>query len=315
MPDDIIEVAAKLKRIVEMPIIDLVSEEDVKIKVVLPILRAFGYEDNDFKYEGRTGRGYVDIVVEHYPTGIVIETKAPRSKIDNHRDQLETYVFNKHGQNRVTIAILTDGENFIVYGVTGALYRNCLKDYWIFSFRRADLVKQSLLANLLAIVGKQSNKSGSIGDAITKYKEERGERAVIVEKELQNLIAEREDINRRIQLLEAERTEIREVPDYTCDRPRTTLVNSNGYSREASPHILRLLREKGAFSESRGVQRKWLDDQLINKVNGVRNKQDVSFAIMELRDEKGLVDNEGGKNSKRPIGKVWLLESDDKSVS
>jgi predicted type IV restriction endonuclease len=63
---DVNEVANALKRIVEMSARDLASEEDVKIKIVLPILRALGYDDSDFKYEGRTGRGYVDVVVEHF---------------------------------------------------------------------------------------------------------------------------------------------------------------------------------------------------------------------------------------------------------
>jgi hypothetical protein len=65
---------------------DLVSEEDIKNKVVLPILRALGYDDNDFNYERRTGRGYVDVVVDHFPIGIVVESKAPRKKLDNFRE-------------------------------------------------------------------------------------------------------------------------------------------------------------------------------------------------------------------------------------
>ena len=71
------QVANAFQRIVKLSSEDLRSEEDVKINVVLPILRALGYDDSDFRYEGRTGRGYVDVVVEHYPTGIVIETKSP----------------------------------------------------------------------------------------------------------------------------------------------------------------------------------------------------------------------------------------------
>jgi hypothetical protein len=67
MQEDFNEAANALKRVAEMSSRDLVSEEDVKIKVVLPILRVLGYDDSDFKYEGRTGRGYVDMVVEHYP--------------------------------------------------------------------------------------------------------------------------------------------------------------------------------------------------------------------------------------------------------
>jgi hypothetical protein len=114
MQEDFSEAANALKHIAEMPSSDLESEEDVKIKIVLPILRSLGYVDGDFKYEGRTGRGYVDVVVEHYPSGIVVETKARRTKLDNHKEQLETYVFNKHGLNRVTVAILTDGEKFNV---------------------------------------------------------------------------------------------------------------------------------------------------------------------------------------------------------
>ena len=98
MQEDVNEVGTALKRLVEMSSKDLGSEEDVKIKVVLPILRALGYDDGDFKYEGRTGRGYVDVVVERYPTGIVVELKAPRKKLDNYLEQLETYIFHKHGE-------------------------------------------------------------------------------------------------------------------------------------------------------------------------------------------------------------------------
>src|SRR5271165_1294311 len=87
---------------------------------------------------------------------------------------------------------------------------------------------------------------------------------------------------------------------------------SNVYKHPASQHILRLLRERAAFSEPRGLERKWLDEQLFDKVQGVHNNQAVSFGIMELRDDKGKVDNEGGKNSGRPIGKVWLLEAHDR---
>lgn len=87
------EAAAEyLRRVGELPATGLVSEEDVKNKVVLPVLRALGYEDNDFNYERGTGRGQVDVVVERFPTGIVVEAKAPRTRLEGYLDQLETYV-------------------------------------------------------------------------------------------------------------------------------------------------------------------------------------------------------------------------------
>lgn len=119
MQEDFDAIAKAFARIADTR--DLVSEEDVKNKIVLPILRALGYDDRDFNYERRTGRGYVDVVVDHFPTGIVVESKAPRKKLENYRQQLEDYVFRKHGRDRVTIAILTEGSNFNIYGVTGAL--------------------------------------------------------------------------------------------------------------------------------------------------------------------------------------------------
>jgi hypothetical protein len=74
----------EIKRIADQPSNAFVSEEDVKNKIVLPILRTFGYIDADFNYERRTGRGYVDVVVEHLPTAIVVETKAPRTRLENY---------------------------------------------------------------------------------------------------------------------------------------------------------------------------------------------------------------------------------------
>src|SRR6266700_149957 len=124
-----------LRRVGDLPSNSLSSEEDVKIKVVLPMLRALGYEDADFNYEARTGQGYVDVIVERHPTGIVVEAKAPRKKLDQqHEAQLETYVFHKHGRDRATVAILTNGESFSIYSVTGALYKGSLGNHRIMSF-------------------------------------------------------------------------------------------------------------------------------------------------------------------------------------
>lgn len=310
MQEDVNEVVNALKSIIEMSSRDLGSEEDVKIKVVLPILRALGYDDSDFKYEGRTGRGYVDVVVEHYPTGIVVESKAPRKKLDNYLEQLETYIFHKHGRNRVTIAILTDGEKFNIYGVTGALYKGSLEDFRILSFTRSDLVSAALLPKLFDLLGKQSNQNGAIGDAIAGYQKDR-ERLGTIETELRALRADRERIDSRIHELETEQTAIPGFSDRSGDKPKAASTPSNVYKHPASQHILRLLRDRQAFSEPRGVPREWLDEQLINKVEGVHNNQAVSFGIIELRDDKGKVDHEGGKKSGRPIGKVWLLETHD----
>ena len=87
--------------------------------------------------------------------------------------------------------------------------------------------------------------------------------------------------------------------------------------RPGTQEILLLLRQRGAFSESTGVDREWLDEQLIDKVEGVHSNQAVSFALIDLRDKKGKLDSQGGRSSGSAVGKVWLLnpsEDNDNST-
>jgi len=197
-------VSEQLKRVADLPATSLVSEEDVKNKVVLPMLRALGYDDSDFNYERRTGRGYVDVVVEHFPSGIVVEAKAPRTPLDRYKQQLETYVFDKHGLERTTLAILTDGERFNLYGVNGPLWKGCLDKYLVVSFKRADLRDPQFAGELISLLGKESNQNGAIIEAMTSYKQERKGRSEQIQAELTKLKEERQRIDAKIQELQAE---------------------------------------------------------------------------------------------------------------
>ena len=78
-PTDVIDTADSLTRLVSVVLPPAAIEEDVKIRIVMPFLRAFGYGDDDFGYEGRTGKGYVDIAASTLPVGIAVEAKAPKS--------------------------------------------------------------------------------------------------------------------------------------------------------------------------------------------------------------------------------------------
>jgi hypothetical protein len=124
---------------------------------------------------------------------------------------------------------------------------------------------------------------------------------------LKALIADRDRIDSQIHELEAERTAILGFSEKSRDKPKAASTPSNDYEYPASQYILDLLREREAFSLPRGVHRQSLNEQLINKAEGVHSKAAVSHGIIELRDDKRAIDHEGGKNSGRRIGKVWLL--------
>ena len=193
-----------LKRVADLPATALVSEEDVKNKVVLPVLRALGYDDSDFNYERRTGRGYVDIVVERFPSGIIVEAKASRTRLARHKEQLEGYVFHKHRQDRTTLAILTDGTRFNLYGVTGPLWKGGLDKYFVMSFRRADLRSRVFAGELSDLCGRESNQKAAVREAIASYKQKRKDRSEQIQPELTKLKEERRRIEAKIRELEAE---------------------------------------------------------------------------------------------------------------
>jgi predicted type IV restriction endonuclease len=278
------------------------SEEDVKNKVVLPILRALGYEDADFNYEGRTGQGYVDVSVERYPTCIVVEAKAPRKRLDQqHEAQLETYVFHKHGRDRTTVAILTNGESFYIYSVTGALYKGSFGNHRIMSFRLHELGTPVFVSQIENLLGKQNNQQGAIPEAISAYQKKTQSRLGLIEAELRDLDVERQRVDARIQELQGEHTAILGSAPSSRALPTKSGGNADVSNIAAVPHILRLLKEAGARSRSAAKGRKWLDSQLINKVEGVNNNQAVSFGLIELK-KKGVVDYDG-----KPIRWVWLI--------
>jgi hypothetical protein len=295
-------------RIANVPVHRFASEEDVKITIVLPLLRALGYEDADVNDEGQTGRGYVDVVIERFPVGIVVETKSPRTK---HTDEgiapLETYVFHQHTRDRsATVAMLTNGEWFFLYGVIGPLEKGSLDEKVLYGWKRSELDDLAWVNTLVDLWAREQNVTGTIPQVITRRQEERRckqEQLREIETAIQALTAERDRIDEQIQRHQSERTVI--VTNLCRDSPRQgRLPRPEGWrSYAASPHILRLLGEQGAQSKSTAAQRQRLDEPLVGKVEGVSNQQAVSFALIKLK-EAGMIDyvKRGGI-----IREVWLI--------
>jgi hypothetical protein len=298
-------IAEEFSRIAGQPQRGLVSEEDVKNKVVLPMLKALGYSDNDFNYERRTGRGYVDIVVEHFPVGIVVETKAPHTRLENHIDQLESYVFHKHSRDRVTIAILTDGNVFHIFAVTDALWRGSLADNRLETFRLANLVNLELVTRVSDLLSREQNQSGSIFDVVTARRKEMietRERLKAIETEVTALSAERQRIDARLSELQSKRATL--LGESVAAQPlRTSFARIQERSKFAAcPHILRLLTQRQANSKAKAIERSWLDEQLVGKVDGIGTQQAVSFGLIELK-KSGKIDYEKRAGT---IKHVWL---------
>lgn len=90
------------------------NEENVKIKVVVPILKYLGWNDQEMDFEPSVSSGKVDILlkIENIPK-IIIEVKSYEKNLQNHRKQ----VFNYAKSKDVKQFILTNGRTFELFKV------------------------------------------------------------------------------------------------------------------------------------------------------------------------------------------------------
>lgn len=122
----------------ELPIKDLTSEADVELRLVEPLLRALGYEDDDIasKYpvefqEGRVGRRpEADFVCFAGPLKnrdtslLVVEAKKPGEALPQGKAQGESYAQNL----RAPVLALTNGETFEIWQLQATHESVCVLD-------------------------------------------------------------------------------------------------------------------------------------------------------------------------------------------
>ncbi len=90
------------------------NEENVKVKVVVKLLQALGWEDNEIDFESDAGSGKIDVLlkIERIPQ-VIIEIKSYEQDLLSHRSQVFRYSRTKG----VKQFILTNGNIFEFYQI------------------------------------------------------------------------------------------------------------------------------------------------------------------------------------------------------
>jgi hypothetical protein len=139
-------------------------EEDVKFKVVAPLLRLLGFTDLDFSFETPADLGRVDIIVRGFPVGVVVECKRRDARLEDCVSQVERYVRETMThQHEAMIAVLTNGRRFLVYTVLGPIHKNELKNHVVLVFLRAQLKEANTQRQLTSLLS-QSVVGGRVVD-------------------------------------------------------------------------------------------------------------------------------------------------------
>jgi len=132
-------------------------EEDVKFKVVAPILRLLGFTDLEVSFETPADLGRIDITVKGFPVGVVVECKGPHDRLEYCVAQVEQYVRETMTrQHAAMVSMLTNGKRFLVYGVLGPIHKNELTDHILLEFRRDQLKDADTQNQLIAFLGRNA---------------------------------------------------------------------------------------------------------------------------------------------------------------
>lgn len=183
-------------------------EEDVKFKLVAPMLRLLGFTDLDFSFETPANLGRIDITVRAFRVGVIVECKGPRIRLENHVSQVEKYVRETMTrQHDAMLSLLTNGERFKLYGVLGAIHKDELVDHLLFEFSRAQLKNADTQTRLAGLLSRNAIESGTVRETIAAMLQDQQvqqQRVREEEEKRRALISQREALREQLRTLDAE---------------------------------------------------------------------------------------------------------------
>ena len=144
------------------------SEENVKQKIVVPILECFGHHRNQLDFEYGTGGKRIDIFIKELPIDckVIIDTKNYDEDLNNHLEQIGLYAF----QEGAILALLVNGEEIRIYD---PFFRGfSFKDSLLYSLKRTELMNDLTLENLYNLLSREGLKTRKVKDFIVKREQE-----------------------------------------------------------------------------------------------------------------------------------------------
>ena len=138
------------------------TENNVKYKIVIPFLQAFGHQHIDLEHAAQGSR--IDINIGNR---IVVETKALNQQLDSHVQQLSDYC----GREWPVLAILTNGRSFRIYSPQWRR-QPTFRDKTIYAFDIKDLTNIQLQDRLWKLLGRDNYESEAFYDHVSQREKE-----------------------------------------------------------------------------------------------------------------------------------------------
>ena len=114
------------------------TEENVKQKVIVPLLELLGHKRENLEFEYRTRRGgKIDIFIKNVPPDckIIIDTKNYDENLNKYIEQIKEYTFDE----AALLAVIANGTEIRIYSpLRGVAFERSL----LYSFNRPELDKE-----------------------------------------------------------------------------------------------------------------------------------------------------------------------------
>lgn len=155
---------AEIERILRLTERDVgPTEENVKLKIVVPVLELLGHKMEDVEFEHRTrGGGKIDIILGRnlpHDCKVIIDTKKYNEELDDHIDQVKNYAFDE----AALLAVLANGTVFKIYAqLRGVAFERSL----LHVIQRNDFGKESVWKTLATYLGVDNLKDRSVHERI-----------------------------------------------------------------------------------------------------------------------------------------------------
>ena len=158
-----IEKIAKLTRSEVGP-----TEENVKQKIVVPLLELLGHRRQDLEFEYRTRRGgKIDIFIKNVPRDckVLIDTKNYDEKLTDHIDQIKEYTFDE----AALLSILINGSEIRIYSpLRGIAFKRSL----LYSIERKKLTDNMMWSILSIFLHEKNLQNRNVIKAVEKREQE-----------------------------------------------------------------------------------------------------------------------------------------------
>ncbi|MFH1584149.1 MAG: hypothetical protein ABIA56_03445 [Actinomycetota bacterium] len=134
------------------------TEENVKLKVMVPLLELLGHKREGLEFEYRTGRGgKIDIFIKNVPRDckVIIDTKNYNENLNNYIEQIKEYTFDE----AALLAVIANGTEIRIYSpLRGVAFERSL----LYSIKIQDLSKESVWSTLSDILNFKNLKNRDV---------------------------------------------------------------------------------------------------------------------------------------------------------